>query len=68
MLIKAVTLFLVVLAVLAMFGRLRTRRPPRDRQGSRQGDRRDDLPARPRKCRECGGFIIGKGACGCRER
>ena len=62
MLVKVVTLFLVALAVLAMCGRLRSRRRPPPR------DRRADLPEKPRKCPDCGGFIIGKGACGCRER
>lgn len=57
MLFKIITLFLVAMAVLAMFGRLRLGR----------GAPRKDLPRRPRKCPDCGGFIIGKGPCGCRK-
>jgi len=48
--VKAVTLFLIGMAVLAMFGRLRlpgTRRP-----GSV-------------KCPACGAYRIGKGPCSC---
>jgi hypothetical protein len=50
MLIKAVVLFLVFMAVLAMFGRLRI-----------PGLRRRD----PRKCPRCDRFLIGKGPCDC---
>lgn len=52
MLIKVVLLFLVLMAVLAIFGRLRL-----------PGITRKD----PRKCRSCGRFLIGKGPCDCRK-
>ncbi len=52
MLVKVVVLFLVIMAVLAMFGRLRL-----------PGIRRAD----PRKCGRCGRFLIGKGPCDCRK-
>ena len=50
MLVKIVVLFLVGMAVLAMFGRLRLPRI----------GRKD-----PRKCARCGRFLIGKGPCDC---
>jgi hypothetical protein len=52
MLIKIVILFLILMAVLAIFGRLRL-----------PGIRRSD----PRKCGHCGRFLIGKGPCDCRK-
>ncbi|MEM8730049.1 MAG: hypothetical protein AAGF79_09025 [Pseudomonadota bacterium] len=51
--VKIVTLFLVVIAVLAMFGRLKLRLPGRDRLS--RG-----------KCPKCGRYQIGKGPCPCR--
>lgn len=56
MLVKIITLFLVAMAVLAMFGRLRIGRP----------GRRDGLPPKPRKCPDCGSFVIGEGPCPCK--
>jgi hypothetical protein len=50
MLVKVVVLFLVIMAVLAMFGRLRI-------PGLRGRD--------TRKCSRCGRFLIGKGPCDC---
>jgi len=50
MIIKIVTLFLVVMAVLAMFGKWRF--PGQDR-----------LEAA--KCKNCGRYRIGKGPCAC---
>lgn len=50
MIIKVVTLFLIGMAVLAMFGRLRL--PGSKRLGSR-------------KCPDCGRYRIGKGPCDC---
>jgi hypothetical protein len=50
MLVKVVVLFLVIMAVLAMFGRLRL-------PGLRKRD--------TRKCTRCGRFLIGKGPCDC---
>lgn len=57
MLVKIISLFLIGMAVLALFGRLRIRR--RDNP---------DLPPKPRKCPECGAYIIGSGPCGCEQR
>lgn len=51
--IKVVTLFLVGMLVLAMFGRLRF--PGQDRIASM-------------KCVECGRYRIGKGPCTCGKR
>jgi hypothetical protein len=51
--LKVVALFLVVMAVLAMFGKLRMPRlPGRDRLASA-------------RCPRCGRFRIGKSGCGC---
>lgn len=50
MIIKIVTLFLIGIAVLAMFGRLRF--PGQKRLASK-------------KCGNCGRFRIGKGPCAC---
>ncbi len=50
MLVKAVTLFLIFMAVLAMFGRLRL--PGRKRLETA-------------RCPECGRLRIGKGPCAC---
>lgn len=52
MIIKAVTLFLIGMCVLAMFGKLRI-----------PGQRR--LSAA--KCAQCGRFRIGKGPCPCEK-
>jgi hypothetical protein len=52
MLIKIILLFLILMAVLAIFGRLRL-----------PGLGRSD----PRKCGHCGRFLIGKGPCECRK-
>ncbi|WP_136439756.1 hypothetical protein [Pacificoceanicola onchidii] len=50
MLIKAVSLFLVFIAVLAMFGKLRV-----------PGQQR----LQDARCKKCGRFRIGKGPCSC---
>ena len=54
MVVKIVTLFLIAMAVLAMFGKLRLGwlKPP----------------ARPKKCPDCGAYVIGKGSCACQNR
>jgi hypothetical protein len=52
MLVKVVLVFLVLMAALAIFGRLRL-----------PGIGRSD----PRKCSRCGRFLIGKGPCDCRR-
>ena len=50
MIIKAVSLFLIGMVVLAMFGRLRL-----------PGIRR----LQSKKCPKCGRFVLGKGPCAC---
>ncbi len=55
MLTKIVVLFLVAIAVLAMFGRLRL---PKQRK-------RPDLPPKPGQCPSCGSYVIGTGPCRC---
>jgi hypothetical protein len=61
MLVKIVTFFLIGMAVLALFGRLRWPGAMR-----RVGKRRDAdaLPGKPRKC-SCGAYRIGSGPCPC---
>ncbi len=59
MIFKIITLFLVGMAVLAMFGRLRI--------GGFGRKRPDNLPPKPVKCRDCGAYVIGKGPCGCKS-
>ncbi len=54
MIIKIVTLFLIGMVVLAMFGRLRL--PGADRLKGRLSNRR---------CPSCGRFRIGRGPCPC---
>jgi len=51
--VKIISLFLIAMVVLAMFGRLRF-------PGSKRLARA--------KCPKCGRFRIGKGACGCGHR
>jgi hypothetical protein len=51
--IKIVSLFLIAMIGLALFGRLRM-------PGS--GGRR---AAKPRKCPKCGRYLIGSGPCSC---
>jgi hypothetical protein len=58
-LLKIVTVFLLAMAVLAMLGRLRL--------GRRGTGRHDTLPPRPRKCPDCGAYLIGRGPCACRN-
>lgn len=50
MLVKIITFFLIFMAVLAFFGRLRLRR----KRGA-------DL----RRCPRCGAPIVGRGGCAC---
>ena len=61
MLVKIVSLFLIGIAVLAMFGRLRVPGAAR-RIGKRE------TPAKPKKCRHCGAYMIGGGPCPCRRK
>jgi len=55
MLFKIITLFLVFMAVLAMFGKLGILNP---RLKSKK----------VATCRRCGGHIIGKGPCACSKK
>ena len=50
--LKLILLFLIVMAVIAMFGRLRF----------------PGLSAKPKTCPKCGRHLIGKGDCTCRKR
>lgn len=59
MLVKAVTLFLIAMLVLGMFGKLRL---PRVR-----GPKRKQGIAKPGKCPTCGSYIIGAGPCRCQK-
>ena len=52
MVVKIISLFLIAMAVLAMFGKLRIGRQRK---------------AAPRKCPDCSAPIIGKGPCACRN-
>ncbi|MEO0487059.1 MAG: hypothetical protein AAF092_14235 [Pseudomonadota bacterium] len=54
MIVKIVTVFLVAIAVLAMFGRLRF-----------PGQEQLAKLTRPKKCGACGRPRIGKGPCPC---
>lgn len=58
MLLRVVMIFLLVMAVIAMFGRWRTRGklPPKGKTGKIPG---------PVICGKCGSYIIGKGDCAC---
>lgn len=60
MILKIVSLFLIVMLVLGMFGKLRLPRIGRPRDPNRLG--------RPGKCPECGKFLLGGTKCTCRGR
>ncbi|MSU91323.1 hypothetical protein GE300_17210 [Rhodobacteraceae bacterium 2CG4] len=60
MIVRAVLLFLIAMAVLAMFGKLRLPRLP--------GRRRGGKLAAARKCPECGAYTPGKGPCPCQTK
>ncbi|MBC7156136.1 MAG: hypothetical protein H5U20_01325 [Rhodobacteraceae bacterium] len=63
MIVKIVTLFLIGIGVLAMFGRLRVGRLGDWRPGSgRPGSGR---LGRARTCPKCGRHLIGQGPCPC---
>ena len=64
MLLKIVSFFLIGIAVLAIFGRLRF--PGGARRLGRRADR-DKLPPKPAKCPRCGAFIVGSGPCPCEK-
>lgn len=61
MIVKIAALFLVFIAVLGMFGKLRV-------PGSKQLSKlRDKARLGNAKCRHCGRYKIGKGPCACQE-
>lgn len=59
MIVKAVSLFLIAMLVLAMFGRLKT-----PRIGNPLGRKK---PLDARKCPKCGSYILAKGPCDCEK-
>nr|WP_114965445.1 hypothetical protein [Alkalilacustris brevis] len=60
MILKIVSLFLIVMLVLGMFGKLRLPRIGRPRDQGRLG--------RPGKCPRCGKFLLGGAKCTCSGR
>ncbi|BBU58090.1 MULTISPECIES: hypothetical protein [Mameliella] len=61
MIVKIVALFLVFIAVLGFFGKLRI-------PGAKQlGQLRDRARLNATKCPKCGRYRIGKGPCDCRK-
>jgi hypothetical protein len=60
LLVKIVTFFLIGIAVLALFGRLRW-------PGAARRIGKDDVPRppKPKKCRHCGAYKVGSGPCPC---
>lgn len=57
MILKIISLFLVFMAVLAMFGRLRAPKIVEKMKLKKPG-----------KCKNCGNFKIGKGPCACERK
>jgi hypothetical protein len=57
--IKAVSLFLIGMLALAMFGRLKI---------PKIGKNDDKAKLKARKCKKCGSYILGKGPCACEKR
>ncbi|MFQ5438723.1 MAG: hypothetical protein ACE5DK_07830 [Paracoccaceae bacterium] len=60
MIIKAVSLFLIAMLALAMFGRLKA-----PRIGGKSFRKK---PLTARKCKKCGSYILGKGPCACEKK
>jgi hypothetical protein len=60
MLIKIITIFLIGIAVLAMFGRLRL---PKLKNPLRR-----DGQLNASKCNKCGSYILGQGPCACEKQ
>lgn len=58
MIIKAVSLFLIAMLVLGMFGKLRLPKP---------GGKRGRIKS-AKKCKSCGGYVLGEGPCRCKDR
>jgi len=67
--VKIVTFFLIGIAVLALFGRLRwpggAGRIGRDGRAGRPRLGRGERPPKPKKCPHCGTFRVGSGPCPC---
>jgi len=59
MIIKAVSLFLILMLVLAMFGRLRA---PKLKNPLKR------KPLETKKCKKCGSYILGDGPCDCTKK
>ena len=59
MILKIVSLFLIVMLVLGLMGKLRFPR------GWLPGPKDQTKLGRPRKCPRCGRFLIGDGGCDC---
>jgi hypothetical protein len=60
MIIKAVSLFLIGILVLAMFGRLKVPKINNPLNKTK--------PLGARKCKKCGSYILGKGPCACEKQ
>jgi hypothetical protein len=61
-LVKIATFFLIGMAILALFGRLRW---PGGRPRLPGRPTKAEKPAKPGRCRHCGAFRIGTGPCPC---
>lgn len=59
MIVKIVSLFLIFMVVLAMFGRLRV---------PKIMPKRNNKVKNAQKCPKCGSYILGKGPCACRRK
>jgi len=59
--LKIITLFLVFMAVLAMFGKLSAK-------GITKGVGKALGIKKPKRCDKCGSFLIGKGPCACERK
>ncbi len=60
MIIKAVSLFLIGIVALAMFGRLRA---PKIKNPLKR-----NAPLEARKCPKCGSYVLGPGPCDCGKK
>lgn len=60
MIVKAVTLFLIGMLVLGMFGKLRLPKVPSRPKKKSVED--------ARKCKACGSYILGEGPCACKHK
>jgi len=60
MIIKAVSLFLIGMIALAMFGRLRT---PKIKNPLKR-----NAPLEAKKCPKCGSYVLGSDTCDCEKK